>query len=191
LKRGFLGKKNVLISGYGILLVEPSQLQPSFQLWLSFPHTHVHTSITAMKIFHNLIQLPLLSFAILLLPPTALTQETGTCKPHTWSASNPKSTPTAWKKNKASLSVSNIGKPQTGQVNCRFPGSTPKFVDIDTCARLAARYNITLKKFYMLNPELDAGCGNIEPETDYCVAGCTPPPPSLRVFYLNTWQETS
>ncbi|KAE9367116.1 carbohydrate-binding module family 18 protein [Stipitochalara longipes BDJ] len=138
-----------------------------------------------MKIFQSRTQSPnLLFFATLLLfLITAIAaEETGACKPVTWSATDlrgPKSTPTVWKRNKQSLSVANIGKAQTGQINCRYPGSTYDDVDSNTCAQLANKYQITLEKFFLLNPELDPDCGNIEPETDYCVAGFIEP---LRAF---------
>lgn len=134
--------------------------------------------MTAMKSFQSQTQLSsLLSFAIfiLFLVTAIAAEETGICKPSTWSATDlrrPKSTPTVWKRNKKSLSVANIGKVQTGQINCRYPGGTYDDVDSNTCAQLANKYQITLEKFFMLNPELHPDCANIEPRTDYCVAGC-------------------
>lgn len=130
-----------------------------------------------MNCFRSRTQLPNLLSAIffLVLVTATAAEETGICKPSTWSATDlgiPKSTPAVWKRNKKSLSVANIGKPQTGQINCRYPGGTYDDVDSSTCAQLANKYQITLEKLFMLNPELDPNCGNIEPRTDYCVAGC-------------------
>ncbi len=68
--------------------------------------------------------------------------------------------------------MANLGKAQTNQINYRYPGGTYDNVDSNTCAQLANKYHITLAKFFMLNPELDPDCSNIEPRTDYCVKGC-------------------
>jgi hypothetical protein len=186
-ERGVLGKNKirvlvVIISGYGILLAGPTfpalQNSVSSRGYLLLPCSFLYPLMTAMKFFQSQTQLPnLLSFAIFLLfLITAIAaEETGICKPSTWSATDlrrPKSTPTVWKRNRESLSVANIGKVQTGQINCRYPGGTYDDVDSNTCAQLANKYQITLEKFFMLNPELDPDCGNIEPRTDYCVAGC-------------------
>ncbi|PMD31861.1 carbohydrate-binding module family 18 [Hyaloscypha variabilis F] len=138
-----------------------------------------------MDLFQSQPRLPnclFLAVFFLFLITAIADEETGICKPITWSATDlrrPKSTPTVWERNKKSLSVANIGKAETGQVNCRYPGGTCDDVDSCTCAQLAHKYQITLKKFFMLNPELDPDCGNIEPRTDYCVAGFIEP---LRAF---------
>lgn len=59
-----------------------------------------------------------------------------------------------------------------GDLVCRNTGSTYADVNYYTCTQLANKYEITIEKFFMLNPGLDPGCGNIKPYTKYCVAGC-------------------
>jgi hypothetical protein len=131
-----------------------------------------------MKILHLLPP----SLVILLLSPVpalaaaSSAEETGTCKPHTWTSPNSKpslSPLIPWKKPKpASFAVANLGKAKPGEINCRFPGAAPDIVDKCTCAKMACKYQITVEKFFMLNPELDGECGNIEAGVEYCVAGC-------------------
>lgn len=96
------------------------------------------------------------------------------CPPATWGSSTLRdivATPRIVFNNSAS--VARIGgdiKP--GEINCRYPGSTYNDVNHDTCTKLAERYGIKLDVFFILNPELDPDCGNIQKYTNYCVAGC-------------------
>jgi hypothetical protein len=90
--------------------------------------------MTAMKVFQSQAQLPnlLSTISLLFLITASAAEETGICKPSTWLAADlgrPMSTPTVWKRNKESLIVANIGKVQTGQINCRYPGGTYDDVD--------------------------------------------------------------
>jgi len=136
----------VLISGYGIPLSGRTfpalQNSVSSRGYLLLPGSLLYPLMTAMKFFQSQTQLPnLLSFAIfiLFLITAIAAEEIGICKPSTWSATDlrrSKSTPTVWKRNKESLSVANIGKVQTGQINCRYPGGTYDDVDSNTCAQL-------------------------------------------------------
>ncbi|KAH7632335.1 hypothetical protein B0T09DRAFT_330915 [Sordaria sp. MPI-SDFR-AT-0083] len=60
-----------------------------------------------------------------------------------------------------------------GEVNCRYDTNTEDMeINEHTCTAIAVRYGITLKAFFVLNPGLHSDCGNIEANTDYCVAGC-------------------
>lgn len=59
-----------------------------------------------------------------------------------------------------------------GQVVCRYTLTSPAEVSYYTCIELADRYDISIDKFFLLNPDLDRDCKTIEPNTDYCVAGC-------------------
>lgn len=61
-----------------------------------------------------------------------------------------------------------------GDINCRFPGRTYE-VNYYTCIELSALYEITLEHFFTLNPGLATDCSNIQPDTEYCVAGCKLP----------------
>lgn len=59
-----------------------------------------------------------------------------------------------------------------GQINCRYFAKTRDTVDDYTCFNVATRYQITVATFFGLNPSLNQSCGNIRPNTQYCVAGC-------------------
>jgi len=59
-----------------------------------------------------------------------------------------------------------------GQIVCRYTLTSPSEVNYYTCIELADRYAISIDKFFQLNPDLDRECKTIEPNTDYCVAGC-------------------
>jgi hypothetical protein len=45
-------------------------------------------------------------------------------------------------------------------------------VDAETCASMATKWDITVEKFYELNPRLKDDCKNILPYIRYCVDGC-------------------
>ncbi|ODA82688.1 hypothetical protein RJ55_01196 [Drechmeria coniospora] len=68
------------------------------------------------------------------------------------------------------------GNVTTGKINCRYTTNT-KGMDINyyTCTALANRYHISVEKFFQLNPTVHANCGNIQADTDYCVAGFIEP----------------
>jgi hypothetical protein len=59
-----------------------------------------------------------------------------------------------------------------GEVNCRSTAPTTDQVNYYTCSLLAITYGITVEKFFTLNPTIDADCSNIQPNTNYCTAGC-------------------
>jgi hypothetical protein len=59
-----------------------------------------------------------------------------------------------------------------GQVVCRYTLTSPAEVNYYSCIELADRYDISIDKFFLLNPDLDQDCKTIKPNTDYCVAGC-------------------
>jgi hypothetical protein len=60
----------------------------------------------------------------------------------------------------------------SGDVVCRYTGTTPERVNYYTCTELAVRYRITVELFFTLNPKVDKDCRNIEATTAYCVKGC-------------------
>ncbi|KAN0116990.1 carbohydrate-binding module family 18 [Hyaloscypha variabilis] len=79
----------------------------------------------------------------------------------------------------ANITISPIittGNISPGQVNCRYTGST-EGLDINyyTCTQLANQYGISIETFFTLNPGLHPDCGNIQPDTDYCVRGFIEP----------------
>lgn len=59
-----------------------------------------------------------------------------------------------------------------GEINCRYSSTTTSDVNYYTCTKLANRYGVTIEKFFELNPNLTLNCDNIQPNTEYYVAGC-------------------
>lgn len=57
-----------------------------------------------------------------------------------------------------------------GSINCRFSAKTALIVDLDTCAQLASKNDITVADLLGFNPRL--ACDAILPDTRYCVEGC-------------------
>jgi hypothetical protein len=114
-----------------------------------------------------------LPFALLLFSPLSVALEDD-CPPATWTqeglAQPAEATPTI--QYKLSASVAKIGNVSTGEVNCRYWGTTYEDVNCHTCCKLASFYGITVDKFFILNPDVDPDCGNIQQYTKYCVAGC-------------------
>ncbi|SPO01210.1 uncharacterized protein DNG_03957 [Cephalotrichum gorgonifer] len=131
-----------------------------------------------------LINLPHSIIALLFIIPrlaAADPDDDPRCSPYTWENSEPGDpSPTAWPARPEQTRTFKIGRPEkAGDINCRFGEDTYETVNSGTCAELANMYHITLEKFMMLNPILDADCGNIQPYTEYCVAGFIEP---LRAY---------
>ncbi len=61
---------------------------------------------------------------------------------------------------------------QPGEINCRLSYGTWDDVNYYTCTELAEQFGIGLDLFFVLNPGLAPDCGNIQPNTKYCVKGC-------------------
>jgi hypothetical protein len=59
-----------------------------------------------------------------------------------------------------------------GEVNCRNWADTEDKVNYYTCTELSDRFHITTDLFFILNPQIEKDCSNIQPRTEYCVAGC-------------------
>lgn len=59
-----------------------------------------------------------------------------------------------------------------GEINCRYTADTYTDVNYYTCMDLANTYGITIDKFFVLNPQVTPDCGNIQPDSVYCVDGC-------------------
>ncbi|KAI8964535.1 carbohydrate-binding module family 50 [Daldinia sp. FL1419] len=106
---------------------------------------------------------------------SATSISTGECSPVTWQGTESATTWTGPPKPKHTRGVVHTSPIKPGEINCRYWGSTYDDSGKDTCMELAKRYRITIKKFFMLNPELDRDCGNVRPYTDYCVAGFIEP----------------
>ncbi|KAH7245072.1 hypothetical protein BKA59DRAFT_454143 [Fusarium tricinctum] len=60
-------------------------------------------------------------------------------------------------------------------INCRMSEVTGSKVDAEACASMATKWDITVEKFYELNPRLNNDCKNIVPNIRYCVDGFPEP----------------
>ena len=113
------------------------------------------------------------------LSPTALVAAAeDECRPSTWAASANRGAPTSppgpeITRHPESQSAKNAAP---GDVNCRYWAETGEDVNYYTCTELAERYEITVDKFFQLNPGVDEDCSNLKPSTEYCVDGCEGPP---------------
>ncbi|KAF2276515.1 uncharacterized protein EI97DRAFT_377374 [Westerdykella ornata] len=58
-----------------------------------------------------------------------------------------------------------------GEVVCRYNATTGPEVNYYTCTLLSLKYQLTVDKFFELNPSVDRDCEGIKPNTDYCVRG--------------------
>lgn len=150
---------------------------PSLAQRFNLPGLNFYPSTTAMKDLRCPTQSPiilLLFFTFFSLFPFFVIAGND-CPPATWQSGPVRSaatTRTPAVTFKASASVANLGNAEPGQVNCRYSANTKNDVNCCTCAQLAKRYGITLEVFFMLNPDVNPDCGNIEQNTKYCVAGC-------------------
>lgn len=59
-----------------------------------------------------------------------------------------------------------------GEVNCREQTTTGGTVGCCTCAQISYHYAMLDGLFFLLNPTVTRNCGNIKPNTPYCVDGC-------------------
>lgn len=121
----------------------------------------------------SLIQMSSLLHATLLLSfIVSLAAAGNDCQPSTWTRlSNRDVRPTSAPTVKAS-SVTKIGNITTGEINCRFWIATESDVNYYTCTQLADTYQITIEKFFLLNPDVSPDCSNIQADTEYCLDGC-------------------
>ncbi|KAF1817734.1 carbohydrate-binding module family 18 protein [Dissoconium aciculare CBS 342.82] len=60
-------------------------------------------------------------------------------------------------------------------VNCRYTTMTSKLVSEFTCSEIVQKYQIALRDFHALNPEIGSDCKNVQPDTAYCVFGFMEP----------------
>lgn len=81
------------------------------------------------------------------------------------------SSPAPPKPSKAA-SVARMGNVKAGEINCRAWSRPQTDVNYYTCTTLADKYEISVDKFFMLNPDVNTDCGNIQTNMLYCVAGC-------------------
>ncbi|KAG8668223.1 hypothetical protein FPOAC1_007600 [Fusarium poae] len=68
---------------------------------------------------------------------------------------------------------------RVGDINCRMSQVAGPKADVNTCATMARKWDITIDKFYDLNPRLNGDCKNILPNIRYCVDGFPEP---LRAY---------
>ncbi|SMQ48624.1 unnamed protein product [Zymoseptoria tritici ST99CH_3D7] len=97
-----------------------------------------------------------------------------TCAPITWSDSNIAPS-TALPPALRPPSIVGRKDIQAGEVNCRYSATTEDIISSYTCTELATKYGISIDKFFKLNPALAPDCSDIEPKTQYCVAGFIEP----------------
>ncbi|KAH7037563.1 uncharacterized protein B0I36DRAFT_345658 [Microdochium trichocladiopsis] len=117
-----------------------------------------------------MLLLPFLPFLI----PVEAEPGTGTCAPVTWTNEvKPGETrPPPPPSRRFQLTDRKGNVPLPGEVNCRYSGWSGSQVDASTCAQLATKYKVGLDKFFELNrSRVSAGCGDIKPQTEYCMAG--------------------
>lgn len=70
------------------------------------------------------------------------------------------------------VNIISTGNVTTGEVNCRYSGTTGSAVNYYSCSLLSKFYGISNELFFALNPQLALDCSNIEPNAPYCVSGC-------------------
>ena len=63
-------------------------------------------------------------------------------------------------------------KRAVGDIICRYYLESPEQVNYYTCSQLALKFDITVEKFFELNPDMDKDCTKVKPLTRYCVKGC-------------------
>lgn len=105
------------------------------------------------------------------------------CLPATWDpkpgegASNPEALKrtNGTMRNRTTLVTTAASNIQPGDINCRYSATTKATVGCCTCAQMATKYGIAVETFFTLNPTLERNCSNIQPKTEYCVAGCKLP----------------
>lgn len=137
-----------------------------------------------MKLFPGQSRQPRDAFSFLFhLTCVSLATAADTCSPWTWTneaartaapAARPEPTVTFVPAGSHVANMIAAVRPvaTAGELVCRYPGRTNADVNYYTCTQLANKYGITIEKFFMLNPGLDPDCGNIQPNTMYCLAGC-------------------
>ena len=132
-----------------------------------------------MKFFRRQTRSPnFLSFTLFLLSIFTV-NASNQCQPATWSKANLRRAVTTSTTTSNITSIISTGNVQPGQINCRYSATTYSDVNYYTCTQLADRYGITVQAFFTLNPELDLDCSNIQPNSEYCVAGCKYPNHSI------------
>lgn len=72
----------------------------------------------------------------------------------------------------ATIVLTTIVSGEIGDIVCHYTTVSPSAVNYYTCFDLASKYEITIEKFFLLNPSVDVDCDTIDPETEYCVRGC-------------------
>ncbi|KAK0631556.1 hypothetical protein B0T14DRAFT_412605, partial [Immersiella caudata] len=101
------------------------------------------------------------------------------CQPSTWpkGAYNKRATPTGVMQIIKARDGPEIGGANLlpGDINCRMLGRTYDDVNYYSCEDLAETYELFLEKLFVLNPTLLPDCSNIQPNTEYCVAGFIEP----------------
>jgi hypothetical protein len=133
----------------------------------------------ALRVFSFITFITIASF----LPGTfAEEEEEEGCAPYRWE--NPDAVPdvVSYSRPKITQSPRRQVEPQAGDVHCRYWTETYGQVGPDSCSQLAQSYQISIEKFWMLNPELAPSCEGIAPYTEYCVAGCEFSTHSLRLL---------
>ncbi|OIW29673.1 hypothetical protein CONLIGDRAFT_338708 [Coniochaeta ligniaria NRRL 30616] len=71
--------------------------------------------------------------------------------------------------------VRNTTAPDPGDLVCRFWYPTDSDANCYTCTELSNTFGIDLDFFFTLNPTVLRDCSNIQPLTEYCVAGFIEP----------------
>ncbi|KAB5583029.1 hypothetical protein GE09DRAFT_288076 [Coniochaeta sp. 2T2.1] len=66
-------------------------------------------------------------------------------------------------------------RPQPGEIVCQMEYTTDETPNRYTCAEMAGLFDVPPELIFTLNPSIEPDCGNLRPQTRYCVIGFLEP----------------